>query len=84
MSSRKNPNCCLQRQINIYPHIKYHQLFIAYAHSSLLGKSRTGCEIIKGYFDEMTQLERDKLQSVYENMTPEQRKHPGRLDCIDE
>jgi hypothetical protein len=79
MSTRKNPNRCIERRIAFYPHYKYHHLLIAAAHSLLIGKSKMLCDIVKEHFDRLPECDREKLMYIYDNMTDQERQYPGQL-----
>jgi len=76
---RRNPSTSLERQILCYLHPKYFQLFIAYAHSNSWGKSEANDFLIRKFFDSLSGHELYKLQTVWEEMTPEERKYPRRI-----
>jgi len=77
MSSR---NPVLDRAVITYLHPKYLALFIADCFSNVSGKSETGQKIIKFYYDNIPQKDREALMKLYSEMTPEQKKKPNKQE----
>ena len=71
-----NRNPILDRALITYPHPKYHKLFIAECHANSAGKSETLEKIIREHYDNMSEGNRQGLLTLWEEMTPEQRKNP--------
>lgn len=64
------------RAIQAFPNPYKYKLFIAYCHIQKEGKTVVAKEIIDRFFDGMPKADIERLLSVYQNMTPEQRKNP--------
>jgi hypothetical protein len=56
----------LDRRISYYPHPSYFQLVKAYAYNLRRSSSEITEEIIKPFFDKMTDREKDQLLKRYE------------------
>lgn len=79
MEKKKYPNYCSERQLQTYPHPKYHKLFIADCRGTLAGKSEHLERIMRTYYDSMSPQQIKALNDLYDEMTEEQRKNPKRV-----
>jgi hypothetical protein len=66
----------LERQIITYVKPHYYKLFIADCRGSVSGKSDHCRQIIKQFYDNMSQQQRNALIKLYDEMTPEERLNP--------
>lgn len=64
------------RAIVSYPGQTLFQLFIAYAHIKVKGRSAMSVEIFREHFNKMSQPERDRLLKIFKTLTPDQIKRP--------
>lgn len=70
----------MKRRLQAYPGVRNYMLIIARTHSMLQPISSTVDEIISYYFEHaFNDMQRDKLLRTFENMTPEERKNPGKI-----
>lgn len=66
--------------LQTYLNGKYAKLIIALSFDNQESRSGTGKSIIKGHFNKMPEAEIARLLQLYEKMTPEERKNPGKRD----
>lgn len=69
-----------ERQIASYPHPKYYALAIGYAGMNNISKSEVGKESLKKFFDDMPPDRRDVILKFYQQMKPEEKKYPHKIN----
>lgn len=68
----------LERRIQVYPPERYHKMFLADCYLKAECPASLAAKIIKDHYNSMTEQERRALSMCYNEMTPEQRKKPGK------
>lgn len=76
LKAKKNPS--LERQILAYPKPRYYKMFVAYASLNIYKRSEAACDILKKFFDGMSIMEQNKLLTLYDELTPDERRWTGR------
>ena len=67
----------MENKIVMHCNEKILAMLIAYAFTQSESKSKSSQNIIKEFFNNMNEVERNKLLEIYKGLTDEQKKRPG-------